>query len=680
MQPRSTLLSILIIAGQLCGFRSASAADEIARLDYGRPRALLIAYRDYPNFPQPLHQLEHPLPAAIELARQLERNGYEVLLITESGALKWSQEQFEPGRRVAIEACDSSESLRQRIMEWGRQHFEEKPGLAVEQRAPAGLLVFCGHGEREADDDLFLTPSDRPGTGGVSLRELSVSAANRRFPVAIVFDACRPFRVTPQKTAPAGQQPSFWSSPKQKDLEAFTRAARQASAVQLSQRTMVLRKPSERTLILYATSPGGECRDLEWNLTRCLAEGLEHTDEPSSFVAIERSQHSIADNFLAPRAYSEDLCLLTWFHYALNNAGKGRQQNQRGGAERGWIDQSMIIASRRRDFQFVPPPVDLLAGWDLSSFPPRTGFAPQHHANGIAMTRQTLPAGTVAFGVGFFEGKYDLRQKLLYVEVFAPSSSTKPRVLPISFSLGDNQGAIYNSESNDVHRIASNRRQAFLISFDQAPAETSVLALRVSTGQSDAAEWPVNSKVIVTRLTLLDEKDRARFATGPGLGAMPDNPTVETIDLLPSWWACDPLPLSNAAHVDGRIRLDEEDRLCATIQRIGAESNQSIGWGGPIFPELPVHRLTHNVAFVVESCDRETCRLVFRMVGFHPDTGAEIPVFTKELDLQPNDIGKRKEFLIDAGGVIDYLGISTNANHLKLSSLRIVPRQKPKTK
>ncbi len=160
--------------------------------------ALVVVQQKYPK---PFRELGGATLEAAQLAAQLCKAGYRVVLVADGPLDAKAQAALVvKGGEVSVRQAATAKALDKELGDWLAEVARDQPTLA--------LLVLSGHGEERNKEAFFLTVDDAPGKGGVSfdaLRQSAETAPPKGLYLTMVYDACR----TPAPPAAVNPAPAL---------------------------------------------------------------------------------------------------------------------------------------------------------------------------------------------------------------------------------------------------------------------------------------------------------------------------------------------------------------------------------------------------------------------------------------------------------------------------------------
>ncbi len=671
----------------------AQAISKVPHPKNGKPAAFFGVLKDYPR------ELTYPVESGIALANGLHDCGYRVTLTTGKDCIQNATAKLN----ASIDASQESSSVAElgvQIDNWLKSVFEGPT------RAPFGLLVLSGHGEVRNGEQFFMTPTDRAGEGGLSIRGLQTAIGSRRLPVVLIIDCCRSMEnanpspvLSPNENEPKGHERTDVSTGMNKSsVEAMVKRSR-GNRFQINRRKGDVDDKHAKwsPLTVYATAPLRPAADTQFDLLGTLALGLKDPEGPAAFEA--RLHSTIPLEHLGRRFRDQDLSLCIWFNYAMVRIGTMSESEQVVHVERGYIDQSMVIAARDGIYD-TQPPIDLLASWrEFAAADLATDVdAPNH----VVITR-TPGTRTGRLSATSFLDSVDVNNGMsVLIEVMARSDKDRnDNGLMCLFQPGNNllklELSQFSSRWSKPQPIPWNRPARLVIPLDNVPKGSSLLtSMAISVDPQSVVKdpngvgtWPEGCSVTVTRMILLGNNNAA-------LKSGITDVSTSAYDLVPRTWLLDILREKNESQVTAGIEFQvtkATSKVNSSIERtdprtrilkmsvLKGESGRAAGKGGPIYPEIPVGGSRFRLEMVVKSFkptdEKSKSCIVIVLLESNGRTAA-----TMIENVDPSKIGKRIYCDIDFGGemnrsgVADYLALTTDAAELELSSLAIVPQSK----
>ncbi len=645
------------------------------------PQAFVVAFQEYDK--QPDKNLKHALESGCALVKALSANGIGVTFYVDANSKDAAEAEMakveekkknsaRPGMAlkpgvITVKIASTAEELENQFGEWTDSHFAELSSGAG-SRTPFGLFAYVGHGIQRNGRDFILTPSDTFEDGGLPVSSL-LTRNNGSRPIVYVFDMCR------------------------------NEAGKDASE-ENEKPTMLPVSPvsgRDRALALFSTLPGQVVPDTKDNLTRLLAEGLEHVEKPTPSFRAKR-QSPLGQATLGLYESDSELPVAVWFNYAIVNRVTDSINTNSFELYRGKVDQSMVIASRNPRYSYEVP-IDLMPDWNAFAL---SGSVVTTVGNGmVRFDRSDLEGGfaTSFLGTtedGTAERTYDPKGKVLYLELHAeaPPGTAGGGFIVCNITPGNNK--VMNGEL--VKNVRLSRAIPYgttipmVIPFDAATDGKVLNAVAIGTAVDKPEGWAPGAALVVTRLVLVDPATQGKL-----------KPFVPEGNVLRRVWINSKLPSERSRDVkvyytreasedaaaarketadadeakgepvkDKASKADDrkiKDFILA-IQSTTPEAGTMLGVQGPIYPPLAVSPnvvVEANLGKVTCPPGEKTCDVCVTFFSEGVEVGTATFEVSPKSTRQPRVIELKKECLCDS------LTVTTDAADLEITSLELRP-------
>lgn len=676
MNLKHSLFVAAILAGLLPPSTSAALQE------FGKPAAVVVAFRRY----QTLTPLEHTLDSATNLATALNKVGYSVTLVTEDSSVEDANKAVDSSSEIIVQACNTEAELDQFLLSWREHHFV-KDTLDDHSETPFGFICFSGHGQRRnitaGTVDFLLTPDAELHTGGISVNQLRADIGRKRLPIVLILDCCRTY-VAQAERGRTGFATEATNSPQTQPGSRIDQYDRlildHARSVDYFRQVREYPNPVSPVTTYWATLPGNEVADrADADFFSWLAEGLQWNSRARQFYARERrasrrrEPNSLDDCPLEGRS---DLSLASWFKYAA-----GQQADATGGLsawpEAGYVDEIMICASRKREYQ--RPPLSLTASWnDFPTTP--TSLATATVPRGMRISRPDATTSSGNFAVSFFtdrDAPLEWKDSSLIIDVLAEAPPFASRQsLSCLIQPGDNRtlGSYLTRHHDRPYRLPFGVRKRIRIPLEGADSQA-LTSLAISTDPQQPAAWSEDASVTVSRLLLVSNEDLRKV--GQRASSAP-------VNLMTRWWDLDPIPAANVSAVERGVKVapgnpanrgaDGRRPVRPRYLRLEFDSvapDKPAGRGGPVYAPPHVntdhHQLTIELRRVVRSAEDVRDRHLTLRV--HDRHGRRLMAANVD-----NRSRKPQKFSFEHDGFADYLTlIGEGIAAIEIETLEILP-------
>lgn len=712
---RHFMASVLASAACSTTLVGAQPVGKVPRPKNGQPVAFIVAFEKYaPNN----KDLVYPLDSAVELAKELSACGYSVTLVTgksempEANAMRVAQDSPTDVAAATklknagpvIQEANTAEDVKRHLDAWMAASFHGAT------RAPFGLVVVSGHGELREEKQYFLTPADRNGEGGVSIRGLQEMIGMLKVPIVLIVDSCRTETTAKKKDLNKEAVAENAAKPEAEFPRTFSMYTVGELVKDGRGNRLVMGNPKGDVgdkhakwgpLTVCATGPMRPANDMRDDFLRSLALGLVDPDGAKGPAAFEaRLNSTIPPEDLGRRVRDQDLSFWVWFRYAKDRIGNFTEDTQVIQIEPGFIDQTMVIAARDGVYEQLPP-INLMTSWEGFA---NSDFEIDAHSSRSVVIRRPPGAGTNNLLANSFLDPVEVVNGMaLMIEVVARTDRRlNEQGLQCLIVPGDNllppELSRFTTKQNQYSGLIQwNRPTTFIIRLDNVPQKGGTLrSMAISVDPQSIAQdsqkrgtWPEGASLTVTRMVLIGSNNNP---IKPSINIS----SISSYDLMTRWWFSDVLRQKKEPKVTAVVDLGFEKKK--SIAKAGLEQGtkhsrvfklnveqseigRAAGKGGPIYPEILLDGAPYRLEVVVKSFKPAAAgaksAATFVLLEAKGKT-----IATAKIAVDDSKLGSKQYIDLDAGenltvgGFADYLALVTDAAELELSSFALVPKKK----